>query len=53
MRGELHNRDLGERGQGMAEYALLIAAIAAVILTALTPLGAVVLNLMSSVTSSF
>lgn len=42
-----------KRGQGLAEYALLIAAVAAVVFAALTPLSTIIVNLVTSITSGF
>ena len=39
------------RGQGMAEYALILAGIAVVAMAALTPLGSAIKSLLTSVTS--
>ena len=40
----------GEKGQGMAEYALILAGVAVVAMAALTPLGTAIFNLLTNVT---
>lgn len=41
-----------ERGQGMAEYAMILALVAVVAVAALTPLGTGIKTTLQSVTSS-
>ena len=43
-------RPLGEKGQGMAEYALILAGVAVVAMAALTPLGTAIFNLLTNIT---
>lgn len=40
------------RGQGMVEYALILALIAVVVAVALGPLGTTISNLFASITSN-
>jgi len=43
---------LNKRGQGMVEYGLILAAVALIVLVALTPVGTAVANIFNNLAQS-
>jgi pilus assembly protein Flp/PilA len=52
LRGQLGRSSTGEAGQGMAEYGLILALVAVVVIVALTTLGSGVSGTFNSISSA-